>query len=115
MSGSSANLMVPHAGNRMAPLNAKTILIIDELPARRRRRRRREEKSGNNKGKGSATNNERTSENATRNRLRIAFAKTKWMMVPSRFVLIRHDVVGPFLGSRVNPRLGGSPTLAYSC
>ena len=35
---SSANLMAPHAENRMAPLNAKTILIIDE----------------SNKGKGSA-------------------------------------------------------------
>ena len=31
MSDGSANLMVPHAENRMAPLNAKTILIIDEL------------------------------------------------------------------------------------
>ena len=38
MSDGSANLMVPHAENRMAPLNAKTILIIDE----------------SNKGKGSA-------------------------------------------------------------
>ena len=54
MSDGSANLMVPHAENRMAPLNAKTILIIDELGT-----------SGeeSNKEKGSATNNERT--NAT--------------------------------------------------
>ena len=56
MSDGSANLMVPHAENRMAPLNAKTILIIDEL-------RGAEERGESNKEKGSATNNERT--NAT--------------------------------------------------
>ena len=58
MSGSSANLMVPHAGNRMAPLNAKTILIIDELPARRRSREKR--RAGTTKEKGAQpTTNER--------------------------------------------------------
>ena len=56
MSDGSANLMVPHAENRMAPLNAKTILIIDELRGREERR------AGTTKEKGArpTTNNEPT-------------------------------------------------------
>ena len=99
MSDGSANLMVPHAENRMAPLNAKTILIIDEL-----RGGKRGDSAGTSGERGEQQrkrerSQQRTNDAAARNRLRIAFAKTKWMMGPSRFVLIRHAVFGSPLGS----------------
>ena len=57
-------MMVPHAENRMAPLNAKTILIIDEL---RYDGEGRERGAGTTKEKESGTGNVRTSYEEGRN------------------------------------------------
>ena len=91
--------MVPHAENRMALLNAKTILIIDELRGAEEREETRDVGRGEQQRKRERDQQRTNERNAARNRLRIAFAKTKWMMGPSRFVLIRgHAVPETYLG-----------------